>query len=80
MKAQHARFVLFGDRNPQSERADAEHQFASVSKGLTALLSELEGVSVVGCAQDLEKVLNLTRVPAKDSIHLDFFVFCGAAN
>ena len=27
MKAQHAGFVLFGDRNPQADKADAEHQF-----------------------------------------------------
>lgn len=44
---------------------------ASVSKGLTALLSELEGVSVFGCAQELKKVLILIRRVKPDVLLLD---------
>ena len=44
---------------------------ASVNQGMTALLSGLEGVSVLGCAQELEKVFLLIRRVKPDILLLD---------
>ena len=44
---------------------------SSVNDGLTALLSELEGISVFGCAQKPAKVLALVRTVHPDVVILD---------
>jgi DNA-binding NarL/FixJ family response regulator len=44
---------------------------SSVNDGLTALLSDLDGISVFGCAQDQLKVLALTRSLRPDVVILD---------
>jgi DNA-binding NarL/FixJ family response regulator len=44
---------------------------SSVNDGLTALLSELDGISVFGCAQDPGKLLALARSLRPDVVILD---------
>jgi two-component system, chemotaxis family, protein-glutamate methylesterase/glutaminase len=44
---------------------------SSVNDGLTALLSELDGISVFGCAQDPDKLLALARSLRPDVVILD---------
>jgi DNA-binding NarL/FixJ family response regulator len=43
----------------------------SVNDGLTALLSEFEGLSVLGCAQEPAKVLALVKTAQPDVVILD---------
>jgi DNA-binding NarL/FixJ family response regulator len=47
---------------------------ASVNEGLTALISELEGIIVFGCAQDSSKVLMLVQTVHPDVVILDLHV------
>jgi len=44
---------------------------SSVNDGLTALLSEMDGISVFGCAQDEDKILSLSRNLRPDAVILD---------
>ena len=44
---------------------------SSVNDGLTALLSELDGINVFGCAQDPDKLLLLARSLRPDVVILD---------
>lgn len=44
---------------------------SSVNDGLTALLSELDGINVFGCAQDPDKLLALARSLRPDVVILD---------
>jgi len=44
---------------------------SSVNDGLTALLSEIDGLSVFGCAQEPSKVLKLVQMVHPDVVILD---------
>jgi DNA-binding NarL/FixJ family response regulator len=44
---------------------------SSVNDGLTALLSEIDGISVFGCAQEPDKLLALARSLSPDVVILD---------
>lgn len=44
----------------------------SVNEGLTALLSDLEGIAVFGCAQEPAKVVALVETMQPDVVLLDF--------
>ena len=44
---------------------------SSVNDGLTALLSEIDGISVFGCAQEGDKLLALCRSLRPDGVMLD---------
>jgi DNA-binding NarL/FixJ family response regulator len=44
---------------------------SSVNDGLTALLSEMDGISVFGCAQEADKLLALARGLCPDVVILD---------
>jgi DNA-binding NarL/FixJ family response regulator len=44
---------------------------SSVNDGLTALLTDIDGISVFGCAQEEDKILSLARSLRPDAVILD---------
>ncbi|MBI5693153.1 MAG: response regulator transcription factor [Verrucomicrobia bacterium] len=51
----------------------------SINDSLTALLSEFEGVSVLGCVQESAKILTLVRTTRPDVVLLDLQSPCADA-